>query len=640
MITSKIDSSVKYKEDKICETCDKRIESDAILLTINDTDVITIIGKPDMKYLDKDIVFFPVYLMSDDKFISRIGIFEIPSDFLESVYSNNELNIEILNDPLIFSFVNREYLEQYKYDDGDDDKDDGYEYNRVKDDDSEDEYGQVEDEFVDQLERDADKDLLDNYGFDTVEDEDDDEDLLDNYGFDTVEDKDEDHDKDLLDNYGFDTVEDEEDKEVYYEEPEYLDDSDKDGETDDSDKDEDTDSEEEEEYVDDIDVKDFSISPDTPEEEDDEGEDEEEDEDNKERYKLILDDLVEQDISEYKINQTYKDSLREKSVYDIQKGKHWLNKLYKDNNFKVIDNEGGGDCFFAVIREAFKSIGKSLSVGTIRDILANEATQEIFDNYKQIYKFVKTEMNDKKREMNKIFKKNNDLKKKLKDMSGETKTARRVISDESRKLVEEYNEILLEYNESENMMEEYRFLNGVDTLSKFKEVIKSCKFWAETWAISTIERVFNIKMIILSTEKYRSGDYNSMVMCGQLNDEILRTREGGFTPKYYIMTEWSGNHYKTVEYDGKKMMEFEDIPYVIRENIVSNCLGRGDGPFGIINKFKTFESEFRDEKIKIDKELSSISLSGTKTRKSRSSKGASNPKTRRKNRTLVVDSLT
>ena len=57
----------------------------------------------------------------------------------------------------------------------------------------------------------------------------------------------------------------------------------------------------------------------------------------------------------------------------------------QNNNFGITDNEGGGDCFFSTIRDAFSSIGQQTTVKKLREKLAAEATEEIFMNYKSFY---------------------------------------------------------------------------------------------------------------------------------------------------------------------------------------------------------------------------------------------------------------
>ena len=47
----------------------------------------------------------------------------------------------------------------------------------------------------------------------------------------------------------------------------------------------------------------------------------------------------------------------------------------------MTDNEGGGDCLFAVIRDALKSADKDVSVMELRKKLSSEATEEIYKNY-------------------------------------------------------------------------------------------------------------------------------------------------------------------------------------------------------------------------------------------------------------------
>ena len=42
-------------------------------------------------------------------------------------------------------------------------------------------------------------------------------------------------------------------------------------------------------------------------------------------------------------------------------------------------------------------------------------------------------------------------------------------------------------------------MKNINTLSDFKDFIQTPDYWADTWAISTIERLYNVKLIINGT---------------------------------------------------------------------------------------------------------------------------------------------
>ena len=81
--------------------------------------------------------------------------------------------------------------------------------------------------------------------------------------------------------------------------------------------------------------------------------------------------------------------------------------------------------------------------------------------------------------------------------------------------------------------------------------------------------LFNIKVVIISQERFDAGEPNILI-CGTT---ILKTIEkrGEFNPKYYIIVNHTGNHYKLIKYKEKAMFTFYELPDVIRENIKKDC---------------------------------------------------------------------
>ena len=59
-----------------------------------------------------------------------------------------------------------------------------------------------------------------------------------------------------------------------------------------------------------------------------------------------------------------------------------------------------------------------------------------------------------------------------------------------------------------------------------------------------------------------------------------------FKPKYYILAEHTGNHYKLITYKGKKNFRFHEIPHGIKKLIQEKCMeSSGKNIFSYIPKF-------------------------------------------------------
>ena len=230
-------------------------------------------------------------------------------------------------------------------------------------------------------------------------------------------------------------------------------------------------------------------------------------------------------------------------------------------------------------------------MGDLRKKLSNEVSEEVFENYRVLYESFNTAIKETKEKLNMIATENNELKKAL---SKEENISKQIaIVDKAKKLKKDFYKIKDELIISQQMLNEYKFMKNVTSLQQFKALINTCCFWGDTWAISTLEKVLNTKFILLSEENYESGDIDNVLQCGQLNDDSLK-KKGSFTPDYYIIMDYTGDHYKLITYGSKSLFTFSEVPESIKTLILDKCLEKLSGPYAII-------PEFLAEKMKREK---------------------------------------
>jgi predicted NAD-dependent protein-ADP-ribosyltransferase YbiA (DUF1768 family) len=276
--------------------------------------------------------------------------------------------------------------------------------------------------------------------------------------------------------------------------------------------------------------------------------------------------------------------IREK--YKEDKADNWISKFMKNKNYTIVDNEGGGDCFFATVRDAFSQIAQQTSVQKIRKKLSDEADEKTFLNYKEHYDMYQAALIKDSNDIKILEKQYADIK--MRYGSILDRNEKKLLTDSGKKIKDQHDRLVQEKKVTAEILKEYRFMKDVETLEKFQKKIRSCEFWAETWAISTLERILNVKFILLSKEAYTARDLNNVLQCGQLNDSVLENR-GEFKPDYYIIAEYLGWHYTLVGYKKKLIFNFDELPYDIKRMIADKCMEKNSGPFAIIPDFKNFK---------------------------------------------------
>lgn len=297
-----------------------------------------------------------------------------------------------------------------------------------------------------------------------------------------------------------------------------------------------------------------------------------------------------QDITEQKVplfaipipTQDQEQATKERKEYKYNKQDPWIRAFLKNPNINEVNNEGGGDCLFAVIRDAYALRGMEVSVQELREKLSNYATQEQFVYYRSQYEMYRDAIKEATASMKKLNKQNEELRKKLKSVSSR---------EQQLKLVEESQQIKHTYEQekenkkfSQELNNEFAFMKDIETLIDFKKVLLDSSYWADAWAISALEEILKIKLILFSEEAYQSEDMSNVLLCGESGNVVI-------DPTQYIMVSYSGNHYQLITFYEHGLLDFAHIPYDVKLLIVNKCMEKLAGPYYDIFAFREFRKK-------------------------------------------------
>ena len=118
----------------------------------------------------------------------------------------------------------------------------------------------------------------------------------------------------------------------------------------------------------------------------------------------------------------------EHAEYKKQPDQPWIQTHMQNNNFGITDNEGGGDCLFAVIRDAYRTRGKYVEVPELRRKLAAEATEDVFQSYREHYTMTEDSIATTSAEMRALVAANSKLKERL-ERTTEAKEQQAIIAE-------------------------------------------------------------------------------------------------------------------------------------------------------------------------------------------------------------------
>lgn len=487
MVLSKINDKISYPETKKVNPEDLDRESDLYQITVEDVDIIIAVGGPKNAFNNFNVTYFPVYLVKKNDKVLQIGVYEIKaSNILELLDENSALDLEKIDDPLIYTFVSKDMLQKLRM---------------------------VPSSEVDALQAKANADKEKEKAKTKVDSE---------KGTKKKEDKSKGKDE----SNGKVASKGQEVVRVF--------------------------------KADDLTIPEtraklFHIKNGLP----------------------ILPPLKEEtETVAVKIRKAHKESSAD----------NWVVRFMNNPNYSILDNEGGGDCFFCTVRDAFMSIGQETSVHLLRKQLAAEATEQQFRYYKDRYDEYNDSIRNDSNQIERLTEQYNNQKK-IYDSTLDRETKLK-ITVTTKAINEQIMKLKQETKITKENIRDYNFIKDIKTLTDFRKHVLKSSFWADAWALNAIERLLNIKFIILSFEMYKNGDMENVLNCGA----VAEPSRVAFSPEFYIIVEYSGNHYKTIGYKEHMIFSFNEIPYDIKTMIVNKCMERNSGTFTLIPEFNRFKS--------------------------------------------------
>ena len=109
MVRSRLNSGIEYPDNKNIYKEDENRETDLFELTLHGVDITFGLGSPKRV---GTIVFYPIYLIQDANCLMQIGVFEISAERNTKIHDENgEIDIGHFDRPLLYSFVNRRFLQ-------------------------------------------------------------------------------------------------------------------------------------------------------------------------------------------------------------------------------------------------------------------------------------------------------------------------------------------------------------------------------------------------------------------------------------------------------------------------------------------------------------------------------------------------
>ena len=116
MVLSRLNNTIDYPDIRKVDEEDVGFNSALYSMDVYDIDIIIALGNIRYSFVTKGVLYVPMYLVVNDRVVSQIGVFEcLNRDYTKLLDIDNDIDLNLLDYPLLYSFVTKEYIITLQY---------------------------------------------------------------------------------------------------------------------------------------------------------------------------------------------------------------------------------------------------------------------------------------------------------------------------------------------------------------------------------------------------------------------------------------------------------------------------------------------------------------------------------------------
>lgn len=304
--------------------------------------------------------------------------------------------------------------------------------------------------------------------------------------------------------------------------------------------------------------------------------------------------IVKTDIFEIDSNKNIPDMLAEEKESDADElvkqyvvlpGHNWIKKFMENDEYEIVSNECNSmNSLFCIVRDAYLQIGHKTSVATLQTMVAKEITDEFYEKCLDKHLIYSSEITRIDKEMR-------DLKKtasiyKVRSEKSTNKEEHQAILKSAEELKDKYKELSIQKKLVEVHAAEYAFMKEIRSVEDLRKTNMSTNEVMHDFAVRTIEKELNVKIVGLLQDAFDHGDLNAVVQC--YGEDYANPK-----PRHYIIMAHSmkRKQCELVSYKNKRIFVFAELPYHMKTLVTNKCSEREGGTFPMVSDFRNFMSK-------------------------------------------------